>query len=167
VGLILVVALLCWMIWIVVVGLVPGRGIHPRLVLANQTLQLEQRWRMFGNTDLTSQGWFVVIGRLADGSQVDVFRGPPGEPVSFDRPDDFASRFPTHTWRKLYSLLIRESYAVFRSHYADYKCREWNDRGEPGPRLDSVELVYMKRKAVDPDVPVNVERVSLVRRPCP
>ena len=130
-----------------------------------QTFLLDQRWHMFANTDATVQGWFHVLGYLESGLPIDVVHGTPAETI--DRPELYALSFPNHNWRIYWSRIAQEDFAGFRSHLADYYCREWNHDAPEDLRATALEIVHVQERAVRPGEPIQREASRLIRRACP
>src|SRR6185503_15723487 len=61
-------------------------------------LRLDQTWNMFAPSPTKDDGWYVIPGRLRDGSTVDLFRN--GGDVRWDRPASVAASFPNSRWRR-------------------------------------------------------------------
>ncbi len=125
---------------------------------------VDQRWRMFANTDETRQGWYVVVGYLADGRSVDALNLR--SQVSYDRPSHYASTLPNNNWRIYWSRISGDRVSAFRPYLADYFCRRWNQEPRPDGSIHGVEVIHMNEVDTDPDVEPRSTRVSLVRLRC-
>jgi hypothetical protein len=117
-------------------------------------------WDMFAPEPRSTDGWYVVDGRLSTGERVDPFRGGP---VRFDRPPDPDATFPSHRWLVYLLELQRPAGEPLRPAFGDYLCDRWNDRHA----TDLSELtVYYVRQPVGPAGPGPTERVALTSRRC-
>ncbi len=77
-------------------------------------VHVEQRWRMFAPDVSREDGWFVVAGTRADGTEI---------PVSLVRPDDVRSTLPSQRWRLYFVSLTMERSLPALPAYAAYVCR--------------------------------------------
>jgi hypothetical protein len=98
-------------------------------------------WGMFAPYPSKDDGWYVTVGTLADGRQVDLFRD--GAAVSWDKPELVSATYKNTRWRKYLLNLWRKDHASHRSLYASYLCRDWNSRHGGGERVERVEIYYM------------------------
>lgn len=130
-----------------------GAGMHAMpepLQTVGRTLRLDQRWRMFANTDVTIQGWWVVIGTLENGVEVDLLHGTPK--VSFQRPERYYREMPNMAWRTYWSSISRDHYAPFRPWMGRYFCRWWNRDAEPLLQVQTVRVVYVQELSYKPEL---------------
>jgi hypothetical protein len=134
------------------------------LYSAGRILSLNQRWRVFANTDGTVQGWFVVIGHLQDGRAVDLTQGRPT--VSFERPQYYAETLPNNNWRIYWSKMAQPKFAVWRPYLADYFCSQWDTTENARASLVSVEVIHMAEIAYDPKEPKRIIPRRLIYKPC-
>ncbi|MFB6359802.1 MAG: HTTM domain-containing protein [Halobacteriales archaeon] len=121
----------------------------------------ERRWDMFAPSPRTNDGWFVAPGELASGELVDAYGGGP---LSWDRPPDLASSYPSHRWFVYMLELPRPGTGPLRAAFADYLCRRWNANHET--TLRTVRLVYVLEPAVL-DGNESTRRVDLGQYECP
>lgn len=127
-------------------------------------LRLNQRWRVFVNTDQTVQGWFVVIGHLQDGRKVDLAQGNPN--VSFERPRYYAETLPNNNWRIYWSKMAQQRFAIWRPYLVDYYCEQLNTTEEMRVPLTSVEVIHMAEIAYDPSQPKRLFPRRLIHKTC-
>lgn len=122
---------------------------------------IDQRWSMFAPDPLRTDVWYVVPGRLRNGSRVDALHR---SRVRWDRPPDIASAYPNARWRKYLSSLRRRD-SEHRSQFGDYLCRRWNDQR----RTELVDVtIYAMEEPSRPFADAEpVERVELRRHRCP
>ncbi len=146
-------------------ALAPGMNNIPGPIgKAGFALGLQQRWRMFANTDATLQGWHVAIGHLPSGRRVDLIRG--GFEPTLDKPEDYRSWVPNNGWRIYWATISKERGRPFRPLLARYLCNSWNEE-HPDEPLAGVEVIYVQKFAHDPDEPVRFEPWPIVRGRCP
>ncbi|MBI3462970.1 MAG: HEAT repeat domain-containing protein [Planctomycetes bacterium] len=105
-------------------------------------LMLSQKWDMFAPRPLTDDGWFVALGRLRDGREVDVLHG--GEPISWQKPARVAATYPNDRWREYLLKLWDLRYAGHRVYLANYLWREWNARQPFDSQLVGLRLFFVR-----------------------
>lgn len=121
----------------------------------------ERRWDMFAPAPRTNDGWFVAPGELASGQTVDAYAGGP---LSWDRPPDLASNYPSHRWFVYMLELPRRGSGPLRAAFADYLCRQWQANQES--TLQRVRLVYVL-EPVRLDGTESTRRLDLGQYECP
>jgi len=102
--------------------------------------RLDQRWAMF-SPPLREDGWYVIVGTLEGGRNVDLLRD--GAAVSYEKPRSVAAMYPTERWRKYLMNLYLGDFAAYRHHYAAYLCYQWNRTHTAGERVSVVEIAFM------------------------
>ncbi len=117
------------------------RSINPIAEL----FRVEQYWSMFAPYPMHDDGWIVVRGALADGSDVDLYTG---ELLTWDKPADVAHTYPNQRWRKYCMSLREETYRDYRGSFVRYLIRRHEQNvaysiKAPSP-LVGVELIYMQ-----------------------
>ncbi|MFB6255084.1 MAG: HTTM domain-containing protein [Halobacteriaceae archaeon] len=110
--------------------------------IESQLKTAEYRWDMFAPNPRKSEGWFVIRGELQTGETVDPFYTTL---ISWDRPPDLATTYPSHRWL-LYLLEIqRPSNSEFRSGFVNYLCRNYNENHVS--TLESVTIFYIEEQS--------------------
>jgi len=127
--------------------------------------RLEQKWDMFAPTPLLDDGWYVMRGRLADGTVVDALNARPGEP-SFDKPADVAGMYPSQLWRKYMVNLAGQGYSPLRPWFARWACQQWNLQAEPGQELRGLDIYYVIERTQPPGQPPYVHSEVLWQGAC-
>jgi hypothetical protein len=121
---------------------------------------IEQSWGMFAPQPSREDGWYVVVGRREDGTDVDPFRDAP---VNWDKPERISALYPNVRWAAYLSVLHWQGYDRYRPFFADYLGRHWNARHVGGEAVESVEVYYVLR-FIRPDFTTTPpERVLLAR----
>jgi hypothetical protein len=151
----------------------------PMAINLATTLGLEQSWGVFAPKPGTQDGWFVIVGKLKNGREVNLFTGGRpldgvkiGEETSWDKPALVSAMYVNTRWRKyLINLYIRsknpqrpDDFAQLRPYFADYLCREWNARHAGHEGLAVLEMYFMAKENVPPDVPPPVPTKDLLLR---
>lgn len=118
-------------------------------------LAIDQRWDMFAPNPLTYDGWYVVEGKLRDGTHVNVLH--PESPVSYEKPASIADQYKDERWRKYLMNLSLGQYGNYRLYYGQYLCRSWNTGRWPkdSGALSSFDIYFMGRQnsLTDPNRP--------------
>lgn len=105
--------------------------------------EMDQGWQMFAPNPADTTRWYVGVGNLSDGRQVDPFLG--GSP-SFDRPPNPADTVRTARWRKYLVFVQYHSPTNHPDHFGNYLCERWNRTHDT--RLENVS-VYAMQQQVD------------------
>ena len=115
-----------------------------------RVLQISQLWTMFAPYPSRISGWYVVVGTLADGSQVDLYRhvvlGEEFAPVSWDRPERLVETFRGPRWRKYMMSLRKKQKREYRPLLCKYLAREWKREFGLSAPLTLVELYFNEER---------------------
>jgi hypothetical protein len=99
----------------------------PLLRAPGRVLAIHQSWRMFAPSPFTDNGWFVLVGTLADGRQVDLMRG--GAPVDWT---ERHVKLRGERVRKFYRRLYEKRGRAELRGFGAYLCRSGNTLGARG-----------------------------------
>ena len=131
-----------------------------------RVLRLDQKWEMFAPYPLKDDGWFVIAGRLHDGTETELLRGGP---VRFDKPERIAESYHGQRWAKYMRNLYTPKYKQMRLYYGKYLCKSHNagkKRSDPDS-LEGFDIVYMKEQTPPPGAPNPVpEKINLWTHRC-
>jgi hypothetical protein len=128
-------------------------------------LRLDQRWNLFAPRPYTSDGWWVIPGKLRNGEWVDLYRH--GRPIGYEKPADVSAEYPTYRWRKYLRNLYRGHNKTHRTLYETWVCREWNRRHPPEEQAVELRLIYMEEQTPPPGTPTQVAPKALGTLQCP
>ena len=131
-----------------------------------RVLRLDQNWEMFAPAPLRDDGWFVIVGRLHDGTETELFRGGP---VRFDKPDEIAESYHGQRWAKYMRNLYTSKYKRMRVYYGKYLCKTHNaDRKRSdADSLEGFDMFYMKEMTPPPGAPDPIpEKINLWTHRC-
>lgn len=144
--------ILAWVVWwSVEVARSPVFRAPPRVEWFGAALFLQQDWRMFSEPP-SRTGWVVLPGRLADGTEIDLFAagGPPPRakaPVTWQKPPVPSRIFRNDRWR---ALVTRAAYGTRDDrrllNWSRYLCREWNAAHTGADQLQAFEVVFLQRR---------------------
>lgn len=115
---------------------------------------IDQTWDMFAPSPLREDGWYVIPGKLRDGSEVDLFTG--GKPVDWIKPPSLSAVYRNDHWRSYMMNLMLDEYGPQPLRdYASYLCREWNRNHAADKQVLSFDIVFMlKINSIDDPHPV-------------
>jgi hypothetical protein len=107
-------------------------------------LRLDQWWGMFAPQPMTEDGWGILVVTLADGSEIDLYRG--GKPVVWTKPTSIASEYPNERIRKYLMNLWDRNHSAERPRYFAYVRENWElEHPEPGKKIKAMNLYFMVR----------------------
>ena len=129
------------------------------------TLRIDQRWNLFAPRPYTSDGWWVIPGKLRSGEWVDLYRD--GGPMAYEKPEDVSAEYPTYRWRKYLRNVYRSRNERHRPLYAAWLCREWNRRHPPEEQVLELRLIYLKESTPRPGGTAQVAPTPLGTHSCP
>lgn len=116
----------------------PQRG--PGIIAS--IFSIDQYWNMFAPNPQTYDGWYVIPGKLVDGTEVDVFNKA-FHKVEFKKPKLVSAMYPDERWRKYLMILSAENQNVPRQYWAKYLCYEWNKNNPPEKKLYELDIYFM------------------------
>ena len=120
-------------------GLIPMR--NTLLAPLAYPVHVDQHFQMFGKPPVQNP-WFVYEAKLADGSEIDIFRD---QPVDHKRPEWVRKSFPGFHWRKVHRNLLDERLAYMREPLLTYMVDKWNaDHDETKQVVRARLLCYLE-----------------------
>jgi hypothetical protein len=124
-----------------------------------------QTWNMFAPKPLSDDGWYVISGRLADGSEVDLFQSWGGI-VSYKKPECVSCTYSNQRWQKYMMNLKNDGFKKYRLYYGKYLCSRWNFGVEETKRLQFIEINYMRERTLPDYKTAPVEKIMLWQHSC-
>lgn len=152
--------------WIAKTNQIFNRKTFQAINTVGYATRLDQVWSIFAPNPPRDDGWFVIPGKLRDGSEVNLLA--PDRPVTWDKPT-LAQRnalYPTMQWRSYFINLSRSPGSKLRPAYAHYLCQEWNARHSGGQTLEQVEINFVEETTVPPGQPQVTEKKHLLDQAC-
>jgi hypothetical protein len=127
--------------------------------LPAQWLYVDQLWGLFSPDPPVYDGWYVVKGIQADGSEVDPFWHR--DRVSFAKPA-VVSETMNIRWREFFFRLQRDARDPRWASFGRWTCRAWNE-GHMGPeRLDRVYVYFVEETTRRPAAKVDTTLTPMV-----
>lgn len=133
-------------------------------------LRIDQYWNMFAPSPLKEDGWMVIPGVLADGTELDLLHPERGAPV-YDKPHYLSQTHENIRWHTYRGRLYEKEFSAHRQYYAKYLCRAWNrdkvgDSPERDKRLMSFKIYYMVELTLPEGLTPEVRKVELWEHYC-
>lgn len=114
-------------------------------------LRLDQGgWPIFAPAPPADDGWHVIVGTLADGTQVNLLEVE--KPISFEKPTlgDRQRIYRNMQWRTYYINLNRNIGKKLYPLYGDYICRKWQKKFSGKKALKQIDFYFMEERTVPP-----------------
>lgn len=128
------------------------------------TLQLNQGWAMFAPHPQLSDGWWVMDGKLKNGSSWDALNN---KEVNFDRPDYFWETYSSDDWRKFMDNLQGSRDEKYLLALGKFLCRRWNSEHGGGEQLETFNLYFMQEWTNPPNEPApKVKKLDIWTHSC-
>ncbi|MBD1860261.1 MULTISPECIES: DCC1-like thiol-disulfide oxidoreductase family protein [Trichocoleus] len=114
----------------------------------SRVTRLDQSWSIFAPSPPRDDGWYVIPGQLADGTQVDLLKD--GSAVSYEKPTVQTRNAIYHNmqWRTYFINLNRGIGKKLYPYYGEYLCRRWNGRHQGLKQLKNFEIHFINEKTV-------------------
>lgn len=103
-----------------------------------------QRWNLFAPKPATHDGWFIIEGKLRNGTTVDIYQN--GADLSYQKPKLVSRTYDGPKWRKYWPRLAKKRYKKARRPMGQYLCRQWNSKHKKERALESIRVIYMLEK---------------------
>ena len=127
-------------------------------------LGLDQKWSMFAPYPKKNDGWYVIPGKLKNGTEIDVFQE--GEPVNWEKPTLVSATYRNQRWRKYLSNLHSQKNKKRRLYYGRYLCRNWNTKHKGEKQLNTFEIYFMLEKTLPNYQIPKVKKILLWKHSC-
>jgi predicted DCC family thiol-disulfide oxidoreductase YuxK len=125
--------------------------ISPKMQSIGWFTHLDQKFNMFAPTPLTEDGWYVMPGKLRDGTEVNVMNG--AEEVTYTKPEWVSYTYKNQRWQKYLMNLWSRDFSEYRLSYGRYLCREWNTESRPHDKqLLTFEMIFIVENTPPPGV---------------
>jgi hypothetical protein len=115
-------------------------------------LGLYQKWNMFAPNPPTATVWYVVRGYVEGGEAVDLVTPIVYDDIetayafTWEQPDNIVNGYyKDKYWRKYLSAIAQDNYENEQREFARYACRTWNAHYGGQARLDTLQIITVKR----------------------
>lgn len=139
-----------------------GKWEHPWWRIPGYMLGFDQYWNMF-SPPLLDDGWYVIPGKLRDGSEVDVYRD--GAPVDWSKPRYVYKSYKNTRWRKYLMNIWSANHTDHRLYYGRFLCRQWNAAHPFEKQLEEFQI-YFNEEMTKPYMSPMVRPVSIWHHYC-
>jgi hypothetical protein len=127
-------------------------------------VRLEQYWGMFAPSPNRDDGWYVVEGRLRDGSKIEPFRET--RQVSYDKPQSAGDFYPNERWRRYMMNIGTRDYKDFRLPLVRYLCSKWNATNSGPDHLEEISLFFMREVTPPPGQQGDIQKLLFFDYAC-
>jgi hypothetical protein len=103
-------------------------------------LGVDQYWNMFAPYPTTEDGWYVIKGKLNDGSTYDIWNN---QPVNYNKPDSIVKTYVDSYWQSYLMNIWDQDLADYRPYFADYLCRKWNTTHPIEKEVTEFKIYFM------------------------
>jgi predicted DCC family thiol-disulfide oxidoreductase YuxK len=112
--------------------------------------RLDQSWSIFAPAPPRDDGWHVIIGKLKDGSEVNVLEE--SRPISWEKPtvQQRKQLYQTIQWRVYFINLNRAIGSRLYPHFANYLCHNWQAKHQGSKQLESFAIYFINERTVPP-----------------
>lgn len=124
---------------------------------------LAQEWRMFSPGPPVDDGWYVMLGALRDGREVDLWTGLPPDPR---KPASVSGSQRNARWIKYLERLRLPEYVHHRRLFGDHLCREWNRDHGGGEALERLSLFVFLEVTMPPDRELEPQSLLIWSQSC-
>jgi predicted DCC family thiol-disulfide oxidoreductase YuxK len=105
--------------------------------------RMDQKFDMFAPYPLIDDGWYVIPGKLKNGTEIDVYKN--GGSVNYGKPPLVSRTYMDQRWQKYMMNLWSSNYSAYRLYYGQYLCRTWNNsHTENDRKLENFKIIYMR-----------------------
>lgn len=132
----------------------------------SRLLRLDQSWSIFAPAPPRDDGWHVIVGKLKDGSEVNLLRNRGS--VNWDKPS-IKQRNVLYTnmqWRTYFINLNRAIGNKLYPYYAAYLCRNWNEQNQGNQELESLDIYFVDERTVPPGETQDLEKKIQLQQFC-
>lgn len=132
----------------------------------SRLLRLDQSWSIFAPSPPKDDGWYVIPGKLKDGTELDVLKD--GSSVSWAKPSlkQRSAIYRDMRWRTYFIALNRAIGKKLYPYYGKYLCRDWNERHKGAKQIDSLEIYFMSEKTPPPGQSQEVKKIRTWQQSC-
>ena len=132
----------------------------------SRLLRIDQSWSIFAPSPPKDDGWYVIPGKLKDGSEIDILKG--SGPVVWEKPSlkQRNAIYRNMQWRSYFINLNRAIGKKLYPYYGAYLCRNWNEQHKGSKQLDNFEIYFMKERTVPLGQRQGVEKTQTLQQSC-
>lgn len=138
------------------------KGIMPLEIKPLGTvLGIGQRWGLFAPVPPPKSGWYIIGGKLENGSFYDFQNN--STKISFKKPASVAYSYKTTRWQKYLTNLALVRNQFYANLYTGYLCRSWNENHPKDQQMKEISMAYIFQDAKDD---FKIGRVRVAKGEC-
>ena len=135
-----------------------------KLKLIGYNMNIDHRWNMFAPKPLLDDGWYVITGKLKNGTFVDIFNE--GRSVSWNKPELVSANYKNAKNRKYMMNLWINRHSRHPFYFSQYLCYDWNLKHKGEKELESLEIFFvLERTLPDYQMPKH-KNISIWKHYC-
>ncbi len=143
----------------------PGSQMPKSVKWIGCALNLRQHWGMFAPGPMRDDGWFVIPGRLRNGTEVDLMKSD-GAPVVWEEPPSIMELNRSDHLTLYYMNIHRPHNSHFVHPWGKYLCREWNATHSEEEQVLTFKIIFMERMIQKDLQPPKMRKVVLFNQRC-
>ena len=120
---------------------------------------------MFAPTVFRKDGWFVIKGKLVDGTIVDVYRLSMKAPT-FAKPPNVHDMYGNQRQTKYQMNISRANNRNRLSAYGHYLCRRWNKHFDNKKPIAVLKIYFMIERTPKPGAPIRLKKRMIWEHYC-
>jgi predicted DCC family thiol-disulfide oxidoreductase YuxK len=128
-----------------------------------QVLNIHQNWKMFAPSPIRVYSWYVVVGKLSDGREIDLWTG---NTVSWEKPKTSLPWQENYRWRTYMKYLGSEKQRSLRPYFSDYVCRKWNEDYSSGEVVQGLTLYRLDQPISLDESAQEIQKTMLWQQSC-
>jgi hypothetical protein len=152
-----------WNIDVVADGMGRPLGLPSGFKAVAHVTRLNQTWKMFAPRPLRDDGWYVMKGKLRDGSIVNLWE--PGEPLPFKKPPLVMPTYHGERWCNYLLAIWRPSGGLYRGDLSRWLKRRWNAKyalGDYEREVESLEIIFQLEETPPPGMAQSVVKTHIL-----
>lgn len=134
-----------------------------KLKLFGQLVGIQQKWAIFAPRPSYRSGWYVIKGKLQDGSFYDLYNNR--SIISFDKPSSVIDTYKSMRLLLYLRNISDSSRHVYVPYYSRYVCNSWNRTHLSSKKVVSLE-VWFVAEYTKPNYQYETKRFLLDQRVC-
>jgi hypothetical protein len=133
--------------------------------ILSRITRLDQSWSIFAPAPPRDDGWHVIVGKLKDGTEIDVLNGGS---VNWEKPtiEQRNALYKNMQWRTYFINLNRGIGKALYPLYGAYLCRNWNATHPNSQQLESINIHFIHERTVPPGEPQTTEKILPWQQSC-
>lgn len=126
-------------------------------------LALDQRWGMYAPAPTRISGWYVIIGKMQDGSYYDIYNNR--AKIVFSQPKKIGDTYKNARWA-IYLTFLTSMYRQYAPYYGKFLCHSWNKEHDDGKRIEEIAAYYTKVISLPNYKYAKPERALIIKISC-